>query len=252
MYMIKTNEMVQGKKRERKKPNSLQGEIRKTQMNTLKEQKVKNPHPGRGKEGGYGGSKGQRCPARRRQRAVGRDDGWVLVGEAPGADPGDAQFWQWCQQLRSSYRLRLRSPIRQEDICGATLGAWNKRWNLPPRSKGSSLSSRENRISNMVVAVNSVRIATAPNDHRKGRQLNGTQDMAPYHQTSMSPSQYCRQKRDSRSCMWRPTAGEGTTLSQSPACTMEVERARVWEPKSGAEARGVWRDALSMVLERQC
>ena len=49
--------------------------------------------------------------------------------------------------------------IRQEDICGATLGAWNKRWNLPPRSKGS----RENHISNRVVAVNSVRITAAPN-----------------------------------------------------------------------------------------
>ena len=34
-------------------------------------------------------------------------------------------------------------PIGQEDICGATLGAWNERWNLPPRNKGSSLGSKE-------------------------------------------------------------------------------------------------------------
>ena len=53
-------------------------------------------------------------------------------------------------------------PIRQ-DVCGPTLGAWNKRWNLPLRGKGSSLGSGENHISNGVVAVNSVRITAAHN-----------------------------------------------------------------------------------------
>ena len=113
--------MVQGTKRKKKgkekKSQAIQGKTWKTQMNThtqqnknkekKNKQKVKKPHPGQRKEGGCGGSKGQHYLARGRQRAVGRDDGWVLVGEAPGADPGDAQSWQWCQQLRRSYRLKL-------------------------------------------------------------------------------------------------------------------------------------------------
>ena len=89
------------KKRKKKKPNNTRKNMENTDEHThtqqnknkgKNKQKVKKPHPGQGKEGGYGGSKGQLCLARGRQRAVGRDDRWVLVGEAPGADPGDAHL----------------------------------------------------------------------------------------------------------------------------------------------------------------
>ena len=60
-------------------------------------------------------------------------------------------------------RWMASGPIRQEDICRVTMGAWNKRGNLLLRSKDSSLGSRENRISNTVVVVNSVRIVAEPN-----------------------------------------------------------------------------------------
>ena len=71
--------MVQGtkrKKKEKKKSQTIQGKTWKTQMNThtkqnknkeKNKQKVKKPHPGQGEEGGYGGSKWQRCLARDRE-----------------------------------------------------------------------------------------------------------------------------------------------------------------------------------------
>ena len=83
--------MVHEKKKKKKKEKgeekesqtkTEQGETRintytHTEQNKITENKerIKKPHPGKEKEGGYGGSKGQRFLARGRPRSVERDDG---------------------------------------------------------------------------------------------------------------------------------------------------------------------------------
>ena len=67
-----------------------------------------------------------------------------------------------------------------------------------------------------------------------------------------SPSQYCKQKWNSRSCRWRPRDGEGMTSSQSPAWWIAEERARDLDRVSGAEASGASKEAWSMARERLC
>ena len=55
--------MVQGKKEKRKKPYSTRRNTKNTDEHTHTQKKSKKPHPGQGKEGGYGGFKGHRYPA---------------------------------------------------------------------------------------------------------------------------------------------------------------------------------------------
>ena len=73
-------------------------------------------------------------------------------------------------------------------------------------------------------------------DPQMGLPKLDKQDISPPSVKIGRPSQYFRHGRNSLSRRCKPRAEEGTTLNQSPAWGMAVERAKALERVSGAES----------------